>query len=61
MWEPIETAPKDREIVALSPGWEHGKSPVMLKWYKYNGAEAWRDYDGDAHNPTHWQPLSESP
>lgn len=66
LWKPIETVPDDwkdgkREIVALAPEWDHGQRPIILRWFKYNGLEAWRDWDGDALDPTHWHPLAALP
>ena len=56
-WLPIETAPKYAgAIIALSPAWEDGKSPIILRWFQYNGTEAWRDWDNDPHFPTHYLP-----
>jgi hypothetical protein len=60
-WQPIETAPKDQEILAISLAWEDGKRPILLRWFKYNGLEAWRDWDNDPHFPTHWMPLPQPP
>jgi hypothetical protein len=57
-WQSIETASKDAEILALSPAYD---GPVVLRWFKYNGKEAWRDWDNDPHWPTHWLPLPEMP
>jgi hypothetical protein len=53
-WETIETADKSFPIIALSPAHEDGTSPIILRWFKYNGKEAWRDWDGDPHFPTHY-------
>ena len=66
MWQPIDTVPehwKDgvHEIVALAPEWGHGKRPIILRWYKYNGLAAWRDWDNDPLTPTHWHPLADLP
>lgn len=62
-WQPIETARNidDNEIVALSPAHCDGKRPIVLRWFKYNGLAAWRDWDADPHWPTHWMPLPPSP
>lgn len=60
-WQPIETAPKDKEILALSPAWGDGRRPILLRWFKYNGSENWRDWDADPHFPTHWMPIPELP
>lgn len=69
-WEPIETAPKDgTEIVALSAAqvghhlgsYANGPAPIVLRWFKYNGLEAWRDWDADPHWPKWWLPLPPFP
>ncbi len=64
-WQPIETAPKDQEILGWANAWH------LIKWF-----EKW-DYDrrfpeaateggwiiGGGHvvKPTHWMPLPEPP
>jgi hypothetical protein len=53
-WKPIESAPKDKEILALAREWEDGKRPILLRWFKYNGLEAWRDFENESLNPTHY-------
>lgn len=59
-WRPIETAPKDgTEILVNTNAYECGC--VIAKWFKYNGREAFRDWDADAHTPTHWLPLPPPP
>ena len=55
-WQPIETADELEEIVALSDDYHDGLVPIVLRRFKYNGLEAWRDWDGDPHEPTHWLP-----
>jgi len=48
-WQPIETAPKDQEILV----WAHGIGQWVSKF-------AW--WDCGAHRkPTHWMPLPEPP
>ncbi len=56
-WQPIETADKRRHILG---GFKNCEA-VILRWYKYNGQAAWRDWDGDPHTPSHWMPLPEPP
>lgn len=47
-WQPIGRADKSRQILALAK--DHAE-PLTLRWFKYNGVEAWRDWDGDAQEP----------
>jgi hypothetical protein len=58
----IENAPTDRPILAhdrMSLMQNPGK-PMVLTWFKYNGLEAWRDWDGDAHTSvTRWMAIPE--
>ena len=58
-WQPIETADKSQEIIGLSS--QENQRIYMLRWFKYNGREAWRDWDGDPHEPTHWLPVPPLP
>jgi len=47
--------PKDgNEYVCESPSYSE---PLFLSWFKYNGLEAWRDWDNDSHQVTRWHPL----
>lgn len=60
--EPVPDEYRDgvREILGISPahiGKDGKPSSLILRWFKYNGLEAWRDWDNDPHFPTHWQPL----
>jgi hypothetical protein len=54
----MDAAPRDKQILACSP--DH-KGPLILRWFKYNGLAAWRDWDNDAHQPTHWRHLPAPP
>lgn len=74
-WQPIETAPKDAEIL----GWgEYMDVPAPIKWGGLrHGRQGWRavwdgnrvissesDFGTDYVDPepiTHWQPLPEPP
>jgi hypothetical protein len=62
-WQDISTAQRvpTSRILAAVPTQEGGKYVLILRWFKYNGLEAWRDQDGDPHKPTHWQPLPSPP
>lgn len=73
-WQPIETAPKDREILVLN-----SKGVGVAKWveepytpiYRPSGFqgvvcgwEAWyggQEYDMVIDNPTHWMEMPEPP
>lgn len=34
--------------------------PLFLRWFKYNGLYAWRDWDADDHTtPTRWHPIED--
>jgi len=46
-WMPIAEADKGREIIAS----QADGRPIVLQWLKYNGLEAWRDWDNDPHEP----------
>jgi hypothetical protein len=45
-WRPLSEADKSATILAIS---ESHDGPLTLNWFKYNGGEAWRDWDGDPH------------
>jgi hypothetical protein len=51
--------PKDgKAYVCETPSHD---GPLFLRWFKYNGAEMWRDWDADSHlEVTRWHPLDES-
>ena len=64
-WKPIETAPRDRQILIFT-----GMAIYSACWVKnmFNYDEAWlvAAYGGDGDqlivkNPTHWMPLPEPP
>lgn len=60
-WQPIETAPKDATEVLgyVGPSYEGGC--LILSYYRCNGLKAWRDWDQDIWEPTHWMPLPQPP
>jgi len=41
-------------ILAYTETFHQGTIPLVLRWFKYNGIEAWRDADGGSHIPTRW-------
>jgi hypothetical protein len=51
-WQPIETAPKDTDIIA---GHDHEKWVLPVYWH--NGWQA----DGGPVHPTHWMPFPSPP
>lgn len=55
-WQPIETAPKDGTSIVINTN-AHDDGIVIARWYRYNGLEAFRDWDADPHTPTHWMPI----
>jgi hypothetical protein len=59
-WQPIETAPKDREVLLLMPSGEQrvGKwstDSLRGNWQTADGLDLFYD------PPTHWMPLPEPP
>ncbi len=60
-WRPIESVITNKEIVALCHGYYDGKHPIVLRWFKYNGVEAWRDWDADARLPYLWFDIPAPP
>jgi hypothetical protein len=60
VWQPIETAPKDLEVLvwtlgACEPEWLHNIA-------KYSTQDsAWTSIDGFPTSPTHWRPLPPAP
>ena len=58
-WQTMDSANKDKDILALSKDYCDGKRPLILRWFKYNGLSAWRDWDADPHEPMCWAPIPE--
>ena len=52
-WQPIETAPKDGELVLL---WD-GHDCTLGQWF----SGLWESVEGDIFDATHWMPLPELP
>ncbi len=54
-WITGEPPRNGRQYVCESP--DHA-GPLFLRWVKYNGLAAWRDWDNDAHSAVlRWHPL----
>lgn len=60
-WQTMDSADKSKDIIALSRHHHAGERPIVLRWFKYNGIEAWRDWDGDAHEPDLHLPFPAPP
>lgn len=65
-WQPIETAPKDGNLMIL--GWAGSKSLAanvdLGRWKQAHiAADAWASIHGVffSYQPTHWMPLPEPP
>ena len=56
-WQPIETAPKDREILVYAPPYQDLKSLTKIIAY-HNSAGYCID---ELRYPTHWKELPEDP
>ena len=59
-WQPIDTAPKDREICGA---FRYGRDRWAFHHLWWNDQEdEWNDiYSDRIITPTHWQPLPEPP
>lgn len=60
-WQPIETAPKDGDILVWGP---HGHGHMVVFWGTSSGPEfPWGTLDGTAYPEvfTYWMPLPEPP
>lgn len=59
-WQPIETAPKDREFLAAVPG-PRGNGYLLIVG-KVNDGGLLASIPGRwSYEPTHWMPLPEPP
>ena len=56
-WQPIETAPKDREILVYAPPYQDLKS--LTKIISYHDSAGY--CIDELRYPTHWQELPEDP
>lgn len=58
-WQPMETAPKDRDILAVGGV---VKWPRVLRWCDAPGFHGWFSLGGENELfPTHWMPLPDPP
>ena len=60
MWQPIETAPKDQEILV----WTEDDGAFVAFWWPVRKCWRWTSYDlhGDELlHPTHWMPIPDPP
>lgn len=60
-WRPISEAPRDGTELLCYVGPSYVGGSLILSWFKYNGTEAWRDWDCDAWEPTHFMFRPEAP
>ena len=63
-WRPIETAPKDGEIIIMYGKSKHAGFDTVGTghWYRQGKTFVWDNYLGDEPRPpTHWMPLPSSP
>jgi hypothetical protein len=51
-WQPIETAPKDRDII-ITGRYANGRAYVEQSCWHYRGYWTHRQFEP----PTHWQPM----
>ena len=58
-WQPIETAPKDGREVLVAVDKSYTGGVLVALWCAHD--EAWKDWDLDTWEPTHWMPLPEPP
>jgi hypothetical protein len=63
VWQPIETAPKDRWILAAEASWEPGVYDAYAAHYHSDGYWMARcgQYVTQSPEPTHWMPLPDPP
>ena len=61
-WEPIETAPKDRDVLLWWPYWSRRPTIGYWKHTRWMAENALQDSVGDSGpQPTHWMPLPDPP
>jgi hypothetical protein len=69
MWQPIETAPRDRKFLGFRPAAPRAFDTYLISVCKYRMSTGGKlllyseaDYDGiPYHDWTHWQPLPPPP
>ena len=59
-WQPIETAPKDREVLLFGPK-EFNRNSIVQGAWNAGGAMHMAFWMGGIYKPTHWQPLPAPP
>ena len=63
LWQPIETAPKDRYILVTGPNGLRIDQVIWGGW-ELDDTHNWCDADGDRHcnaGITYWMPMPEGP
>lgn len=61
-WQPIRTAPKDRDILLLVDIAIGRPLIVQCCWYSVDADDkGWIDANGNVHQGTHWMPLPAPP
>ena len=62
-WQPIETAPKDRPIIAWAEDWPHPKSIRWHSpWKEWVASSVVIHFDwSEVSKPTHWHPIPAPP
>ncbi len=55
-WQPIKTAPEDKEVLCYDPQWSEEGIDVAENYGEYWQVTGW-DTDTTHFNPTHWMPL----
>lgn len=59
-WQPIETAPKDGEMVLLFVPLKHN-GKFHMGAYRFDNGHWWTDSHTFVSNPSHWMPLPKPP
>lgn len=59
-WQPIETAPRETEVLGLCPGFPRGTGSIYIVCFS-DGMWWHQGYEGSINNLTHWMPLPARP